>query len=71
MAAIPTFWVAFVAGLVAFGALVGAMFIGQQFTQNVLMYTPLHAVLLTLALAIGMVPLRCLRASLLVPRALG
>ena len=56
MAAIPTFWVAFVAGLVAFGALVGAMFIGQQFTQNVLMYTPLHAVLLTLALAIGMVP---------------
>lgn len=56
LAAVPTFWVAFVAGLVAFGALVGAMFIGQQFTQNVLRYTPLHAVLLTLALAIGMLP---------------
>jgi hypothetical protein len=56
LAAVPTFWVAFVAGLVAFGALVGAMFIGQQFTQNVLRFSPLHAVLLTLALAVGMLP---------------
>lgn len=56
LASIPTFWVAFVAGLVAFGALVGAMFIGQQFTQNVLGYTPLHAVILTLALALAMLP---------------
>ena len=55
-AAVPTFWVAFVAGLVAFGALVGGMFIGQQFTQNVLGETPLVAVLLTLGLAVGMLP---------------
>ena len=55
-AAVPTFWVAFVAGLIAFGALVGGMFIGQQFTQNVLGLEPLPAVLLTLGLAVGMLP---------------
>ncbi|MBP7972154.1 MAG: MFS transporter [Candidatus Nanopelagicales bacterium] len=55
-ASIPTFWVAFVVGLIAFGALVGAMFIGQQFTQNVLGMDPLSAVLLTLGLAAGMFP---------------
>ncbi len=55
-ASIPTFWVAIVVGLVAFGALVGGMFIGQQFTQNVLHQTPLTAVLLTLGLAVGMMP---------------
>ena len=55
-ASIPTFWVAFVVGLIAFGALVGGMFIGQQFTQNVLGQTPLSAVLLTLGLAVGMMP---------------
>lgn len=55
-ASIPTFWVAFVVGLVAFGALIGGMFIGQQFTQNVLGLTPLSAVLLTLGLAIGLIP---------------
>lgn len=55
-AGVPTFWVAFVVGLIAFGALVGAMFIGQQFTQNVLAQTPLTAVLLTLGLAVGLFP---------------
>ncbi len=55
-ASVPTFWVAFVVGLIAFGALVGAMFIGQQFTQNVLAQTPLVAVLLTLGLAVGLFP---------------
>jgi hypothetical protein len=38
-----TFWVAFVAGAITFGSLIGAMFIGQQFTQNVLGYDPLTA----------------------------
>jgi MFS transporter, DHA2 family, multidrug resistance protein len=55
-ASVPTFWVAFVVGLIAFGALVGGLFIGQQFTQNVLLQTPLTAVLLTLGLAVGMMP---------------
>lgn len=55
VAAEPTFWVAFAAGIVAFGALVGALFLGQQFTQNVLGLEPFEAVLLTLALGLTMV----------------
>lgn len=35
-----TFWVAFVAGAITFGSLIGAMFVGQQFMQNVLGYDP-------------------------------
>ena len=38
-----TFWVAFLAGAITFGSLIGAMFIGQQFTQNVLGYNTLTA----------------------------
>lgn len=40
-----TFWVAFVAGSITFGSLIGAMFIGQQFTQNVLGYSTFTAAL--------------------------
>lgn len=40
---LPTFTVALVAGIVAFGGLIGAMFIGQQFSQNVLGYSALAA----------------------------
>jgi DHA2 family multidrug resistance protein-like MFS transporter len=32
----PTFWVAAVAGIIIFGSLMGAMFIGQQYMQDVL-----------------------------------
>jgi EmrB/QacA subfamily drug resistance transporter len=39
----PIFWVAAVAGIIVFGALMGAMFIGQQFLQNVLGYTTIEA----------------------------
>ncbi|MFL5921131.1 MAG: MFS transporter [Gaiellaceae bacterium] len=42
-AARPTFWVAACAGLVVFGSLMGAMFIGQQFLQNVLGYSAVEA----------------------------
>ncbi|GAB4048667.1 MFS transporter [Catellatospora paridis] len=35
------FWVAAVAGMVVFGTLMGAMFVGQQFLQNVLGYSSL------------------------------
>jgi len=37
------FWVAAVAGMIVFGSLMGAMFIGQQFLQNVLGYSTLEA----------------------------
>jgi MFS family permease len=37
------FWVAACAGIIVFGALMGAMFIGQQFLQNVLEYSTLQA----------------------------
>jgi len=43
VAARPTFWVAACAGLVVFGSLMGAMFIGQQYLQNVLAYDSLQA----------------------------
>ena len=42
-AARPTFWVAAVSGIIVFGSLMGAMFIGQQFLQNVLSYNSLEA----------------------------
>jgi MFS transporter, DHA2 family, multidrug resistance protein len=37
------FWVAACAGMVVFGSLMGAMFIGQQFLQNVLGYSTLES----------------------------
>ena len=43
IAARPTFWVAAVAGIIVFGSLMGAMFIGQQYLQNVLEYSTLEA----------------------------
>ncbi len=38
-----TFWVAAVGGTVVFGSLMGAMYVGQLFLQNVLGYTALEA----------------------------
>ena len=49
------FWVAAVAGIVVFGSLMGAMFIGQQYLQNVLEYSTLEAGLAILPGAICMV----------------
>jgi len=43
IAARPTFWVAAVGGIIVFGSLMGAMFIGQQFLQNVLGYSTVNA----------------------------
>lgn len=37
------FWVPAIAGMIVFGSLMGALFIGQQFMQNVLGYTTLEA----------------------------
>src|SRR4051812_24448653 len=51
----PTFWVAACAGLIVFGSLMGAMFIGQQFLQNVLDYSTVDAGLAILPAAACMV----------------
>jgi EmrB/QacA subfamily drug resistance transporter len=55
IAARPTFWVAAVAGIIVFGSLMGAMFIGQQFLQNVLGYSTVDAGLAILPAAAAMV----------------
>jgi EmrB/QacA subfamily drug resistance transporter len=49
------FWVAAAAGIIVFGSLMGAMFIGQQFLQNVLGYSTLEAGLSILPAALFMV----------------
>lgn len=51
----PTFWVAAVGGIVVFGTLMGAMFIGQQYLQNVLGYSTLAAGALALPAAAAMI----------------
>jgi MFS transporter, DHA2 family, multidrug resistance protein len=49
------FWVAACAGIIVFGSLMGAMFIGQQFLQNVLGYSTVDAGLAILPAALFMV----------------
>ena len=50
-----TFWVAAVSGIIVFGSLMGAMFIGQQFLQNVMDYNTLEAGMAILPCVIMMV----------------
>lgn len=54
VAARRPFWVAAVAGIIIFGSLMGAMFIGQQFLQNVLGYSTVDAGLAILPAAVMM-----------------
>ncbi len=49
------FWVAAVAGIIVFGSLMGAMFLGQQYLQNVLAYDTFAAGAAILPAAIAMV----------------
>jgi len=49
------FWVAALAGIIVFGSLMGAMFVGQQFLQNVLGYSTLDSGLAILPAAVFMV----------------
>ena len=51
----PTFWVAAVGGIIVFGSLMGAMFIGQQYLQNVLGYSTISAGLAILPAAALMI----------------
>jgi MFS transporter, DHA2 family, multidrug resistance protein len=49
------FWVAAVAGLIVFGTLMGSIYIGEQFLQNVLGYSTLTAGLAVLPAALAMI----------------
>ena len=49
------FWVAALAGIIVFGSLMGAMFVGQQFLQNVLGYSTLESGAAMLPAALAMV----------------
>ena len=51
----PTFWVAAAAGIIVFGSLMGAMFIGQQYLQNVLGYSTVEAGTAIIPAALAMV----------------
>jgi EmrB/QacA subfamily drug resistance transporter len=55
IAARRIFWVAATAGIIVFGSLMAAMFVGQQFLQNVLGYSTLDAGLAILPAAFCMV----------------
>ncbi|MCU0299917.1 MAG: MFS transporter, partial [Candidatus Nanopelagicales bacterium] len=55
VAARPIFWVAACAGIIVFGSLMGAMFVGQQFLQNVLGYSTVESGLAILPAAVFMV----------------
>jgi len=63
-----TFWVAACAGIIVFGSLMGAMFIAQQFLQNVLGYSTWEAGLSVLPLGACMVLTTPLSARLVEAR---
>jgi len=67
IAARRVFWVAATAGIIVFGSLMGAMFIGQQFLQNVLGYSTIDAGLAIIPAAVFMV-LTAPRSAKLVER---
>jgi EmrB/QacA subfamily drug resistance transporter len=68
IAARPIFWVAACAGIIVFGALMGAMFIGQQYLQNVLGYSTIESGLAILPAAVFMVLLAPRSAKLVEAR---
>lgn len=49
------FWVAATAGIIVFGSLMGAMYIGQQFLQNIMNYSTLNSGLAILPAVVCMV----------------
>jgi DHA2 family multidrug resistance protein-like MFS transporter len=63
-----TFYVATVAGIIVFGALMGALFIGQQFLQDVLRYPTLYAGAAILPTAIFMILVSPLSANMVETR---
>lgn len=61
------FWVAAIAGIIVFGSLMGAFFIGQQFLQDVLDYTTFEAGAAVLPSAVMMIAMSPV-AGMLIPR---
>lgn len=59
------FWVPAIAGMIVFGSLMGSLFVGQQFLQNVLEYDTLSAGLAILPSAIGLMLVARLSAKLI------
>lgn len=55
VAARPMFWVAALAGTIVFGSLVGSMYVGQQYVQNVLGYSTFEAGCAAIPASIAMV----------------
>ncbi len=51
----PTFMIAALGGIIVFGSLIGSMYVGQQFMQNVLNYSTLNAGIAILPVTIFMV----------------
>src|SRR5262252_8073584 len=62
------FWVAACSGIIAFGSLMGAMFIGMQYVQNVLGYSAVEAGAAILPAAVFMVLIAPLSAKLVESR---
>ncbi len=63
-----TFWVAALSGTIAFGSLLGAMFIGQQFTQNILGYDTLESALTVLPASACLLLVSPLAAQVLIKK---
>lgn len=59
------FWVAALTGLIVFGTLVGSMYVGQQYVQNVLGYSTLEAGLSALPMSVAMVAISPVAAMLI------
>ena len=62
------FWVPATGGMIVFGAMMGSMFIGQQFLQNVLSYSTFEAGLAVLPAAVGMIAAAPISARLVIRR---
>lgn len=59
------FWVAAISGMIVFGSLMGSLFVGQQFLQNVLSYSTLSAGFAVLPAAIMMMAVSPLSARMI------
>lgn len=62
------FWVPAAGGTIVFGSLMGALFVGQQYMQNILGYTTLEAGLAIVPSAVGLLVCSPLSARLLTAR---
>ncbi|WOQ68504.1 MFS transporter [Microbacterium limosum] len=62
------FWVPAAGGMIVFGSLMGAMFVGQQFLQNILGYDTLEAGLSVVPAAVGLLLVAPLSARLVLAR---